>query len=180
MSSDLWKCTQCMEIWDFNILWEPMKNENSVILVRYLMMIDTIEGQKVAEVVFQINSLDHNYVWALSSCLVISQYVESTFQCWSFHYRFIHKRHKNDKYRFWLQKGVKFECRYRIQIRDPHIKYGYICYFFEKRSITLFETPFIDFRLLTPFWERFSWSAFKGSMFTTRPAWISMQALWRL
>ena len=37
----------------------------------------------------------------------------------------------NFKYRFRLQKGVKNQIRYRIQIRDPQNVGTYICSFFQ-------------------------------------------------
>ena len=32
-----------------------------------------------------------------------------------------------------------------------YITYSFICYFSEKKSFRLFETPFVEFRVLTPF-----------------------------
>ena len=55
---------------------------------------------------------------------------------------------------FWLQKEVKFWFGNRYQIRDLRVAYYYTCLFLEKMKFT----PFTEVWVLTPFWERFSWS----------------------
>ena len=65
--------------------------------------------------------------------------------------------------------GYKKESNLNVDIgfgSATPITYGFICYFSEKKRFRLFETPFVEFRVLTPFWERFSWSA-------------NIQCLWR-
>ena len=63
-------------------------------------------------------------------------------------------QHKMEWYSLWLQKGVKFPSGYEFQSLNLRLVYDYVCHSVGKVSCT----PYTEIWVLTPFWERFSWS----------------------
>ena len=65
-------------------------------------------------------------------------------------------QHKKEWYSLWLQKGVNFPSRYEFQSLNLRLVYDYVCHSVGKVSCT----PYTEIWVLTPFWERFSWSVY--------------------